>query len=267
MLARKRRKDSQLNDNQSIHVKQVLLLLASLVIIVTGSAPTLLIPDYCPPTLQLAEWHDCPFISLLSNSTPLHRLLLLCNVACACMCCWLLHLVYKRDDWINDWFDADHSHSYNSLQDILRAAHGQAAADWLLSTLTAVNLHVHSSFSAVIKIYVLNTLLSCAWLMSGGGAGFRAMFIIVQSSGYPLYTLYTGYVITRICLPPPPSPSPPLPRFLSTFLPPPEGPLAVSLLLTEFVSFNVLDPRRVAAVRARVAGVRDVAAAAERKNM
>jgi hypothetical protein len=158
-------------------------------------------------------------------------------------------------------FDAVHTHSYDSLAPTLRAAHGHAAADCLLATLTSINLRTNTAFGTVIKIYSLNTVLSCLWLLLGGAAGYRSMLIIAQSAGYALYTLYNGYAVTRACLPPQPPP-PPLPPFLSLLVPPPEGPLAVSLLLTEFLSFNVLDPLKAGAVRDMAAA----AAAVKKRN-
>ncbi len=93
----------QHNDNQSLHYKQLLLLLCSVGMIITGSAPTLLVPNYCPPSTQQAEWHDCPLVILITSSAPAHAALLACNAVCAAACCWLLLLVYKRDDWINTY--------------------------------------------------------------------------------------------------------------------------------------------------------------------
>jgi hypothetical protein len=254
---------SQQNDNQRLHFKQVLLLLCSVCMIITGSAPTLLVPDFCPPTPLLANWHDCSLTDFILSSTPAHMLLLLSNAACACACCWLLVLVYNRDNWINNWLDAVHTHSYNSLSPTLHATYGSTAAEWLLATLTSINLKTNEAFSLVIKIYAFNTIFSITWLFSGGGGGWRALFVILQSVGYPLYTLYSGFTITRMCLPP----STPSPTFQFIWLPPPQGPLAVSLLLTEFVSFNVLDPQKASTMSDRAAAAdvhtRDGAAASK----
>lgn len=230
----------QSNNNRSMHVKQVMLLLGSVGMIIMGSAPTLLVPDFCPPTSQRAHWHDCSLSSLLLSATPVHALLLSCHVTCAVACCWLLRLVYQRDDWINTWLDAVHTHSYNALPHILHATYGSASAEWLLATLTAINLKTNRSFSLVLCVYLCNTLFSFLFLFGGGGGGWRAGFIVLQSVAYPLYTLYCGFVVTHICIPRESAP----PSLLSAVLPPPEGPLAVSLLLTEFVSFNVLDPQK-----------------------
>lgn len=246
---------SQINDNRSVHLKQLLLLLCSVAMIITGSFPALLVPDFCPPTPLLDNWHDCSLTALLLSSTPAHALLLLSNAACAGACCWLLLLVYNREDWINKWLDAVHTHSYNSLSPTLHAAYGSAAAEWLLSSLTSINYRANHAFSSVLKFYSFNIVFSIIWLFSGGGGGWRALFIIVQSAGYPLYTLYSGFVITRMCLPPS---APPLP-FPFHVLPQPEGPLAVSLLLTEFVSFNVLDPQKAIVMRKRAAAAADAA--------
>jgi hypothetical protein len=228
-----------------MHFKQVLLLLCSVGMIITGSAPTLLVPNACPPTPLHAHWHDCSVTTLILSSTPSHVLLLLSNAACASACCWLLFLVYRRDDWINEWFDAVHTHSYNSLSPTLHAAYGSTAAEWLLTTLTSINVETNKAFCLVIKVYAFNTIFSIIWLFASGGGGWRALFIIVQSVGYPLYTLYCGLIITRMCLPPS---TPPL-SFPFHALAHPQGPLAVSLLLTEFVSFNVLDPQKAAMMR------------------
>jgi hypothetical protein len=235
----------QSNDNRSMHVKQVMLLLGSVGMIIMGSAPTLLVPDLCPPTSLQAEWHDCSLTSLLLSATPVHSLLLMCHVTCAVACCWLLRLVYQRDDWINVWLDAVHTHSYNALSPILHATYGSASADWLLSTLTAINLKTHRSFSLVLAIYLFNTAFSGLWLFGGGGGGWRACFVVLQSVAYPLYTIYSGLVVTHICIPRERATS----SLFSALLPPPSGPLAVSLLLTEFVSFNVLDPQKASFMR------------------
>jgi hypothetical protein len=154
-----------------------------------------------------------------------------------------------------------HTHSYNSLSSSLHTTYGAAAADWLLEALTSINLKTNTAFISVFTLYLANTLFSCAWLIAGGGSSWRAMFIILQTVGYPLYTLYCGYIITRTCLPPS-TPPLPFPFSSSSSLPQPEGPLAVSLLLTEFVSFNVLDPQKVIVMRDRAAAAAAAAAAA-----
>jgi hypothetical protein len=246
-------RSSQLNDNRSVHLKQVLLLLCSVAMIITGSFPTLLVPDFCPPTPLLDHWHDCSLTALLLSATPAHTLLLVSNTACAGACCWLLLLVYRREDWINRWLDAVHTHSYNSLSSTLHAAYGSASAQWLLSSLTSINYRANHAFSSVLKVYAFNIAFSIIWLFAGGGGGWRAIFIIVQSAGYPLYTLYSGFAITRMCLPPS---APPL-KLPFNVLPHPEGPLAVSLLLTEFVSFNVLDPQKSIVMREMAAAAAD----------